>query len=229
MASAHHQVAGLGTTTRENTRTSRKYMAEQQIRHDERCRLGRDLHDSTAQLLVAMQLRMAVLRNRLANVELDSDFAGISQTIEELHREIRTLSNGGPEFEIAEGRLPEMLREMALHFGTVTGIRVSVEVERPYIILPKTTKSALYRIAQEALANACRHGQAKQIWIELRSTPRQVRLSVRDDGLGMPSGATEGCGIANMRRRIQACGGRLEIGCSTSGTLIEAIILPALG
>lgn len=224
MASLYNQVSGLDGDFRVGIGDLHIHRVEQKIRFDERCRLGRDLHDSTAQLLVAMQLRMSGLRARLADTALDSDFVELSQAIAELHKEIRALSNGGNELDIPEGKLPDMLREMAQRFGSVTGAHISVEIEQPYMVLPRATKAALFRVAQEALANACRHGQARAITVRLRSTPAQAKLSIRDDGIGMAPGASEGCGIANMRRRIRGCGGRLTIRRLSPGTSIEAII-----
>lgn len=228
VASLYNQVSDLVGDFRLGIGDQHIDRVEQKIRHDERCRLGRDLHDSTAQLLVALQLRMSGLRARLADTALDSDFTELSQAIAELHREIRALSNGDNELDIPEGKLPDMLREMAQRFGSVTGTSVSVQIEQPYMVLPRATRAALFRVAQEALANACWHGQARSIAVQLRSTPVQAKLCIRDDGLGMPTCPSEGCGIANMRRRIRGCGGRLTIRRLSPGTSVEAIVPASL-
>lgn len=199
---------------------SAAWITEQQIRLDERARLGRELHDSTSQLLVAMQLRMAMLKNRLASPEFCAALSELDNTIHDLHREIRAVLTVDNPLEIASGELPERLSAMAERFGLISGMSVELEVAPAYKKMPKPMKAALYRIAQEALANAHQHGQASQVRIQLRSTPGAAHMTVLDNGIGISGTHQKGCGIANMRARAAAFGGRLSVRKLHQGTKI---------
>ncbi|HXG80240.1 MAG TPA: sensor histidine kinase [Sphingomicrobium sp.] len=194
---------------------------EQQIRRDERSRLGRELHDSTSQLLVAMQLRMAMLKHRLASPEFCAALSELDGTIRDLHREIRAVTASDDPLDIAPGGLPSALANMAESFGRTTGMTVSLETSGPCAALPRPMNAALYRIAQEALANARRHGRASTVRIRLRSGGKGVSMTVDDNGVGISAAHEIGCGLANMRERVAAFGGRLTVRPLHQGTRVS--------
>ncbi|MEQ9568876.1 MAG: ATP-binding protein, partial [Longimicrobiales bacterium] len=93
------------------------------------------------------------------------------------------------------------------------------------------TELALYRSVQEALANAVRHGGAREAWITLRTDETGIDLEVRDDGSGVPEGfRIEGnsrhSGLAGIRERVTALGGRVEIGPRPDGGTRLALWVP---
>jgi signal transduction histidine kinase len=91
---------------------------------------------------------------------------------------------------------------------------------------PLDIEEALYRVAQEALANVARHSSASQAQIELAWGSEQLRLTVQDDGAGFNTGAAEGrgLGLATMRERVEALGGVLTLSSSPGGTCVAACV-----
>ena len=85
----------------------------------------------------------------------------------------------------------------------------------------------LFRIAQEAVSNAGRHAQAQEICVSLEGTPGALRLTVSDDGLGLPHaavGTTTGLGLRTMRARAAALGGTLVLDGSERGTTVRVVV-----
>ena len=90
-------------------------------------------------------------------------------------------------------------------------------------------ETGIYRIVQEALTNAVKHGQAQRAAVELVERDHSLRVSIRDDGTGFdPAAATDGFGLVGMRERVELLGGELTIESAPgSGTRI-AVSLPAV-
>jgi signal transduction histidine kinase len=98
------------------------------------------------------------------------------------------------------------------------GVEVDVSVELAYeqghepVRHVGELETALYRIVQEALTNAARHGKAKRAVVEVREDSRTVHVSVRDDGCGFdPDADTDGFGLLGMRERVELLGGELQV------------------
>jgi two-component system, NarL family, sensor histidine kinase UhpB len=89
------------------------------------------------------------------------------------------------------------------------------------------TEVELFRITQEAVSNAVRHGRAKSISIKLNLQANQVSLLIEDDGLGAQVHAQSGVGVASMRERTARLGGALELGASASGGVRLCLWVPA--
>jgi signal transduction histidine kinase len=89
-------------------------------------------------------------------------------------------------------------------------------------------ETALYRIVQEALTNAARHGKAKRAVVEVHEDARTVHVSVRDDGCGFdPDAETDGFGILGMRERVELLGGELQIDSAPARGATVRARLPA--
>jgi signal transduction histidine kinase len=87
--------------------------------------------------------------------------------------------------------------------------------------LPLEAEQALYRVAQEALANAARHSRASAVTVRLAYAPECVRLTVADNGVGFdPSAPATGFGLESMRQRLAAVNGRLAVESSPDGTSV---------
>ncbi len=185
-----------------------------QIREDERKRLGFDLHDDVCQELVGVAIMVASLRRRLAPLppdaagELDRITGYLNEVVEHLRllaRELRPmlLRDLG-----LEGSLRSLLEGMSLPSRTVTA-RFLTAIPR----LEEDTEVAVYRIAQEALANAVRHASARSIVLTLAVADDALRLEVRDDGRGFVADdrRREALGLVSMQERALALGGRFEV------------------
>lgn len=198
---------------------------ELQIRIDERCRMGRELHDSTSQLLVALQLRLMFFRDQSASAEWRTAVMDIDSTIAALHHEIRSVTAANDSLPVTPRSLPAKLKEMAHRFGRLTDLNVTIECSTPCVPQPTPVATALFRIAQEALANARRHGRARNVQVRLNSNGTSVRMTIDDDGIGLPSELTNrGLGLANARTRVRELGGRFSVRRLKAGTRLAVTI-----
>jgi signal transduction histidine kinase len=177
-------------------------------------RIGRDLHDGLCQLLVGAKYRSVYLK-RIAKGRLPA--------VEKEARSLEELLNGAIEQarELARGLNPVMvtpacltaaLQKLAADVGNADGPRCFCQFPRPVKIFDQHIAAHLYRIAQEAVQNAFKHGRAKNISITLSRHNKWVHLAVKDDGIGIPRRPNEtGMGLKNMQTRARLVGGLLEI------------------
>jgi signal transduction histidine kinase len=200
------------------------------MQDDERRRIARDLHDSTAQNLLGASLAIrAALAKSGASAELDEAL----ELIEGSQQEIRTLSYLLHPPLLDEMGLPAALAWYADGFSKRSGLPVALDLpdrcaEAGRLPLSREAETAMFRVAQEALANAWRHARASGITIGLRldgeGGRRMVRLRIADDGQGME--ARSGCaglGLASMRERMKAVGGTLSLESRPgTGVVVEA-------
>ncbi len=193
-------------------------------RAEERARIAREIHDALAQGLTAIGLQIESALNRL---DIDPEGAR--------HRMERALETTRTSLEDARGSiadlrmaplvgkpLAEALGALARAFTADTGIRVRVQALGA-CSLPLHVEVELYRIAQEALANVARHAAASDVILLLRTTPNRLRLTICDNGRGMPSAPpAENChGLDGMRERARLLGGTLRMtGRSGRGTTV---------
>ncbi len=200
---------------------------------DERSRIARELHDQVAQLLAAFSLELASLRSKLRRPEtvdmvtrLQRLTRQMSDSLYQLVRDLRPaqLDNLGlaPALQALRGQ----------EYG-LKDLNVGVHVSGHARQLDGLLDTALFRVAQEALRNVARHAHVSCAEVELHYDEDRVRLLVRDDGCGFDPAAEffppRGWGLAGMRERVEALGGRLDLRSSPSrGTSVEAVIpLPA--
>lgn len=196
---------------------------------NERRRIGRELHDSTSQLLVAARLGL----NRLTGRQrLDDEALRVvedaREAIEGAQREIRNFSFLLHPPSLIEAGLEESLRTFAVGFARRTGIDITVEVARGGWRLPFTIKVALFRVAQEALMNVYRHARAARAVVRLKHKGRRIVLEIEDDGIGMREAAMEsvieGVGISGMRARMMQVGGAFDLVAGHMGVLVRASV-----
>jgi two-component system, NarL family, sensor histidine kinase LiaS len=195
---------------------------------EERNRLARELHDTVKQQTFATLMQVRAARNLL---ESDPQTAG--QHLEEAENLIKTsqqeLSSMISELRPAalEGQgLAEALGSYLETWSKHACIPADFKVQGQRR-LPLTVEQALYRVAQEALANAARHSRATAVAVELVYAERQVSLTIADNGVGfdLSTGLKQGFGLQSMRERIEALGGQVKIKTSANeGTRISASI-----
>jgi len=202
-----------------------------QAEQDERRRVGRELHDSTSQLLVAAQLGLGALQRR---VKLPPETAAIAaevrQSIAAAQREIRTFSFMLHPPSLRDGGFPNALRDFGAGFGLRTGLEVTVEIDDGPWSLPKATEMALFRVAQEGLMNVYRHAKARRASVRLVRDLGSVSLEIEDDGVGLPQipggdggpVAPLGVGIAGMLARMTQLGGSLSLRSGRAGLRVRA-------
>jgi signal transduction histidine kinase len=194
---------------------------------EERRRIARELHDSTSQHLAA-----AALDLEWALQQVDPAAGRLQATLGEALGlclrsldELRTLSYELHPPVLEASGLEAALRWYREAFSRQTGVRVALRVVNPGGRLPPGVERALFRVAQEALRNVHRHSGSASAAVGLTRLPGRgpAVLVVRDRGRGL-LGAAPGQGLAGMRHRVEACGGRLEITSPSRGTCVRAVI-----
>jgi signal transduction histidine kinase len=204
----NHRLAAEAASSLREVRRSRARIATSAMR--ERRRIERDLHDGAQQRLVALRIELELAENL---VRQDSErgaalLRGLEGEVEEALDELRALAHGVYPPLLADRGLPEALRAV--------GARSTIKVElhaREVGRYPPEIESAVYFCVLEALQNALKHADgARSAVITLDGSYSELRFSVRDDGAGTPDGTVRaGAGITNMRDRLAAIGGDVEV------------------
>ena len=206
-----------------------------QLQDEERRRLGRELHDSLAQSVLAVNLNLAQAMR--ASTALDEQsrraLTESRRVLQEMSREIRTLSYLLHPPLLDELGLVSAVKEYAEGFSERSGIKLELDIQAGFVRLPQEAETALFRIVQESLSNIQRHSGTETAKIELRGDAARVNLEVSDRGRGMEKNAMErgngsrtrlGVGILGMRERMTQLGGSLEIESSSAGTTVRVTI-----
>jgi signal transduction histidine kinase len=181
----------------------------------EQRRIGHDLHDSLCQHLTGTALAGQVLGQRLKDKALPEAAAAnrLVELVEEAIDLTRTLARGLHPSEMQVERFVDNFQELAT--GTSERFKISCKFECPQAILlhDASTITHLYRIAQEAISNAIRHGKARHINIGLDSADDETVLTVTDDGTGLHTNGrpSNGMGLRIMAYRASMIGGTFEI------------------
>ena len=202
------------------------------LQDEERRSIAEELHDSTAQHLVAVNLNLAALR---ARGSLPAESLGlideIQKAVREATSEIRTFTYLLRPPELEEEGLCTVSRQYILGFARRTGLQTTIRLNPVADELPPSDRRALLRIIQESLANVHRHAAATHVSVNLRCIGGSVHLVVRDNGGGMPvtnrkngEHASLGVGLPGMATRVRQLGGKLEVKSGPKGTTIHASI-----
>jgi two-component system sensor histidine kinase UhpB len=179
---------------------------------EERRRLARDLHDEVNQALTAILLRLEALSHS-APPELEDELGELKRLVNQAMNELLQLARQlRPTALDDHGLLPAMASQVR-RFAAQTGIKADLSASGESSALQPDEEIAIYRIAQEALANIARHADARSVEVALRSeNGGGVQLTVRDDGRGFePGRPTGGLGLGGMAERARLVGGELTI------------------
>jgi signal transduction histidine kinase len=200
-----------------------------QLEHDivsvsehEQQRIGRDLHDGLCQHLAAIGCAARVLAEDLQaqNVPAARDAVMIEDSIQQAVLEARNLAHGIFPVHVDRSGLVAALSDLARMTSRLTGVQIEVKEGIEAHLEDPEASMHLYRIAQEAVANAVRHGGARHIVISLALVGDELELKIEDDGRGMAvtlAAQAEGMGLRTMRYRFQALGASLQFLTPSSG------------
>lgn len=196
----------------------------------ERERIAHELHDETASHLTALLVQLRVARESedraSRNLNLDHIRDGLATAIEGIHRIVRALR----PVALDEMGLSKALVEHARSVGDTSNVRMDISVESADGLLSREAELALYRIVQEALANAVRHGRPHRVSLELERGAGTVTTTVRDDGNGFtvgeaPRAFDQGMGLLGMQERAANVGGQVKVESTPgSGTVVRVEI-----
>ena len=232
IATMYAVVATVNLVSRFERTRWRQAVARERALRRERVEFSRAVHDTTAQSAYMIGLGIDTARAQAGDENPE-----LSATLEETSRLSRStiwdlrhpISMGG----IYEGRdLGRALRSHASSFTNVTAVPAEMTqagVEPP---LSVEVRGLLFSIAHNALTNAYRHAEAGLVAVRLEFGEEEIRLSVSDDGIGLPGDYAErGHGFANMRRDAERLGGRLvvEQRGSLGGAAVTCVIPPHIG
>jgi signal transduction histidine kinase len=225
---------GLESKVRERTVALTQEMAERarlekeilEVSEREQRRIGHDLHDSLCQHLTGTALAGQVLGEKLAAKALPeaSDANKIVELVEEGITLARNLARGIYPVEMEAEGLMAAFEELANNITNVSKITCLFECDPPVLIQDAAVTTHLYRIAQEAISNAIRHGKAKRIGISLSERGGVITLTVEDDGSGLPEGWQKGQGLGTriMSHRAAMIGAAIALEPNpTGGTLVR--------
>ena len=186
-----------------------------EISAEEQRRIGQDLHDGLGQHLTGIAFMSKVQEQKLAEKGLAeaAEAARIVGLVNDAINKTRELAHGLlPVISDAHG-LMSALKRWAVEVEDLFNISCSLRIEEPVLIHDANMSTHLYRIAQEAVNNAIKHGQAKNIVISLFARNECGTLRIENDGLAMPEPSTNdsGMGMQIMHYRARMIGGSLEV------------------
>ncbi len=204
----------------------------------ERQRWARELHDDTLQSLSALRIGLSTAaRSTRPEALRDAFRQGIEQLEEGITNLRALITDLRPAAldELGAQAAVEALAERAARHGIEVDVSIDLAHERAREhdgeeALARHTpelETAIYRIVQEALTNATKHGNARRAVVEIHEDQEMVHVEVRDDGVGFdPSADTSGFGVLGMRERVELLDGMLEIDSSPgAGTTVRANFL----
>ena len=195
---------------------------------EERNRIARDIHDTVSQCLFgtvcALESCLKLLPGEQGTVRerLEYVLRLTSKAMTEIRRLVFDMWIGG----MTTGEFVAELQSFLQDLGKPDSLRVEIRVEGDLTELTPFTRKHLFRIAQEALANAVKHARASEVSVHLAASGQAVRLVVRDDGQGFdPQRVPRGMGLAGMRERAAAVGAALEVRTGPGqGTTVEVSV-----
>jgi PAS domain S-box-containing protein len=203
------------------------------LQEKERQSIAEELHDSTAQHLVAVNLNLMALSGRITVTdETRNLLEEIRSSLSEATNELRTFTYLLRPPELAAEGINTALQRYVQGFERRTGVKATLRPSLHADVLPLEQQRALLRIAQESLANVHRHAGAHRVILELRCLGSWLHLVIRDDGKGLsrpPDDAAAdplrlGVGIPGMTARIRQLGGKIDIRSTSKGTTVHVAV-----
>jgi len=181
---------------------------------EERNRLARDLHDSVKQQIFAVSMQIGATKVLLKR-DIDAAEGRLNEAEKLVHQAQQELTSLIRELRpvALEGKgLVAALRELATEWAQQTNIVANLRVEGTQT-LPISVEEALFRVAQEALANVARHSKATLVQMILTTTDETVTLSITDNGQGFDTTRQGylGVGLLSMQERMKALGGDVQV------------------
>jgi len=203
------------------------------IQEEQAQRISRDLHDGISQLLVLTLYSLKPVEAcRLAGQGVQSktirrSLVALVTALTELRSVARSLRPPA----LDQLGLQDALLSLAEDYEVQSGKEVITDIQALGDRLGEAGKSALFRVAQEALTNVTKHAEASLVHIELRVIGSAAQLVIQDNGVGIRSQGNAGLGIANMRERLASLGGKLDLHLrqATSGTRVVGTLPLATG
>lgn len=234
----HKNIRKISSELAESTRK------EQEIRdlsarlingqEEERKRLARELHDDLSQQIAALSIATSNLKRQipedLAQPRTDSD--RIHERLVQLADSVRRMSHELHPAILQHSGLAAALRSHCEEFGTLAGIKVSLDTQGSFENVASAPALCLFRVTQEALRNVAQHARVSEASVELKRAGGILQLTVSDTGVGFPPGCVEGkagLGLVSIKERARLLGGKVEIRTSPGQGTSVIVQVPELG
>jgi signal transduction histidine kinase len=193
-------------------------------------RIGHELHDSLCQHLTGTSLALQVLGGKLAStsVLLEREAEKAVELVEEAIDLTRSIAKGLFPLELEGEGLPAALTELSRAIQVRHRVVCEFKCDSPVRLPDSTVATHLYRIAQEAVTNAIKHGHVSRIVIELSVAAPSLTLSIKDDGIGLPESIPEnrGLGLRIISSRAGMIGAALSVSNDPAGGTLVTCRLP---
>jgi len=222
VVSNENEVLGMVRDVTFHRRLEREIL---EISGREQRRIGQDLHDSLCQHLAGIGFLGKVLEKKLTEgIPIEpSDAREIVNLIDQAITLTRGFARGLNPVRLEADGFMHALTELASNAEKLFGISCTVEYNKPLLIYDDATSTHLYRIVQEALNNAIKHGKADRVTISLTGDNTVTMLMIKDNGIGFTKSHNQGrgMGLNIMRYRASMIGASLEIkDCEDRGTMV---------
>jgi two-component system sensor kinase FixL len=213
--------------------TERKRLEKEilEISERERGSIGHSLHDGLCQHLAGIELMSQVLEQNVAKQSKPAaaQAAKIARHVRDAISQTRMLARGLSPVSIEANGLMSALQELAENVSVLFKMECRFECAKRMLVKDNAVATHLYRIAQEAINNAIRHGKARKVVVRLEQNGMSGRLIVSDHGMGFPKGRADngGMGMRIMKYRAGMIGASLEITPATGrGTVVTCTFNP---
>jgi PAS domain S-box-containing protein len=211
--------------------TNRKRLEHEtlEIAAREQLRIGQELHDGLGQELTGLGLIASTLAQRLQGDSSESRIASRLITgFDRVHQQVRNLARGLMPVHVETQGLAAALQDLAERLMEQSGTPIKFRSQDGIDACDHAAATQLFHIAQEATANALRHGHPRNIALNLTSTSTDFCLTIQDDGVGMCDKPKEGkgMGLQIMRYRADQIGGTLNISKADGGGTLVTCTLP---
>jgi len=232
MKDAGGRVGGISIIARDITKRKQLEAQILEINETLQRRVGQDLHDGLSQQLRGIAYLSHVLQQTLADKSLPEakDAARIGELLSHAISETRDLARGLTSVKLEADGLMSALNELASGIQSIYGISCRFVCPKPVLVPNRTTAIHLYRIAQEAVQNAIKHGKPSRVMIDLTRIDRTIQLTVTDDGSGLAKNfmKSAGMGLKIMDYRAKSIGAMVELQRRAEGGTALSCVLPAV-
>ncbi len=190
-----------------------------QISELEQRRIGQDLHDGICQQLAGIEFRLQAVAENMPSKTQAAEVGLIAARVRDAIAQTRSLAHGLVPVVLESEGLMSALAKLAEDTSQAFGIQCRFNNDAPVHVHNNAAATHLYRIAQEAVANAIKHGKAKSIKIRLAAEPKGIVLTIQDNGAGLPpnSAAGKGMGLHIMKYRADLIGSQVLIQTQSTG------------
>ena len=207
-------VEGEAIQWRRNMELQERTQKAELAAQEERSRIAREIHDGIAQSIYMLSLQLETCVDLAAKQR-----EGLTQRLEQLVSlskqtllDVRYYIFDLKPFLAGDKNVVGMLENQTREFSRVAGIPAILDASGEPRVIPIPVATSLYRVAQEALANALKYSQASEVEVLLEFLSNEVRLTVTDNGKGFdPAVADSGYGLRNMRERAEELNGRFDL------------------